>query len=59
MRVHQEMVENVVCGVCSKTFANLANLKIHAIDVHNEIPDDSPKSAVVPNKGNALVEIKN
>lgn len=57
MRVHQDMVENVVCGLCSKTFANVANLKIHSIDVHNGMTMDSPKSAVVPNKGNASIEV--
>lgn len=51
MRVHQEIVTNVVCSECSKTFTNVANLKTHFIDIHNGKAMAPPKLAVVTNKG--------
>lgn len=52
MRVHKQKVTNVVCSECSKTFANLANLKTHFIDMHNGKTMTLPESAIVANKGN-------
>lgn len=56
-RVHQEIVTNVVCTECSKTFANLANLKTHFIDTHIGKTMASPKLLLVTKKGNDLIEL--
>lgn len=51
LRVHKPKVENLVCNECSKSFANLTNLKRHFENSHNGLQMESPKSALVTNKG--------
>lgn len=51
-RVHQTKVENVICNLCSKSFANNANLKAHLQNIHevNEMTDRA-KKILVSNTG--------
>lgn len=53
LRVHKTTVENVICSVCSKSFANSTNLKIHFESLHGGkfAQMQPPKLALVPNKG--------
>lgn len=51
LRIHQTKVKNFVCAVCSKTFANKANLKAYFYNTHNGMAMPAPKLALVQNKG--------
>lgn len=51
LRVHKTTVQNVICSVCSRSFANSTNLKIHFESFHAGFEMQTPKSALVANKG--------
>lgn len=56
-RVHQSKVQRVVCTICSKTYANVSNLKAHFLDCHRDESMSVPKTITVPNQSSVLYTI--